>query len=124
MPSRGPGLPGCTCSHSGLYTETPKGHRVASHPGGLGPGHFLGSSMGCSGSGSGRRAPQAVRPWLGESAAVFGPQFSICKMGVILLGSDEVVIKCFAWCQARASFADTQQRWTGTSLLEMVTQLP
>ena len=34
-----------------------------------------------------------------ESTALSGPQFLTCKMGTIMLGSDEVVIKCLAWYQ-------------------------
>lgn len=36
---------------------------------------------------------------LRESTALSGPQFLTCKMGTVILGSDEVVITCLAWCQ-------------------------
>lgn len=49
--------------------------------------------MGGSGFGVRQMGPTSWKI-LGKSESLPGPQFPICKMGTILLGSDEVVIKC------------------------------
>ena len=57
---------------------------------------------------SDRQVPTSCET-LGKSAAL---SFAICKMGTIILGSDEVVIKCLcdARCAERALFTNTRRK--------------
>lgn len=63
--------------------------------GNLGPGQaLLGAAWEAQALVSGRQALTAGRPWASQRSSL--GLFPICKMWVILLGSDEIVIKCFA----------------------------
>lgn len=67
-----------------------------------GPGSGLSSFGGIMGGPGVSLRKTGPTSWqtLGESEALYGPWFPICKMGVIPSGSDEI-IKRLAWCQVR-----------------------
>lgn len=62
-------------------------------------GAWVRESMGGSGFGIRQTGPTSWET-LGESAAPSGPPFPICKIEMILLGSDKVVIKFLVLCEA------------------------
>lgn len=85
---------------SGLSPETSVGPRAASHPWGPGPGlSSFGGSLGGSGFGVRQTGLTSCEALGGKSTVLSRSRFPICKMGTVLLGAEDIVITCLAWCQ-------------------------